>query len=208
MDSVIGMESARRLVADSALWPQVRDFLWDFAPQIHPSRIPEGTGSLDAQSPRMRRYVLDKLGVAPLFHDFPADDNSRLALLPGETLGEIAKWLGALACAASLRRIMDGAKVRALKAGLPGIYPAVFSYTAYFRAMPDMEADSPEDVAAIGQGLFFGLFEGLPEPLVSRLKMKLPDDIAPRGGVPSVPRDQIALLLKLKFPEAHALCCS
>ena len=33
----VTVEEARNLVADQALWPRVRDFLWDFAPQVHPS---------------------------------------------------------------------------------------------------------------------------------------------------------------------------
>ena len=37
MDSLIDIAAARSLVADAALWPRVRDFLWDFAPSIHPS---------------------------------------------------------------------------------------------------------------------------------------------------------------------------
>ena len=31
------MDEARDLVADQALWPRVRAFLWDFAPSIHPT---------------------------------------------------------------------------------------------------------------------------------------------------------------------------
>ena len=41
MDSLIDIAAARSLVADAALWPRVRDFLWDFAPSIHPSWLEE-----------------------------------------------------------------------------------------------------------------------------------------------------------------------
>ena len=44
----ISIDDARALVADEALWPRMRDFLWDFTPQIHASwleglRMPDGT---------------------------------------------------------------------------------------------------------------------------------------------------------------------
>ena len=37
VEASMTIDEARALVADSALWPKVRDFLWDFAQQIHPS---------------------------------------------------------------------------------------------------------------------------------------------------------------------------
>ena len=37
----IVIEEARELVSNRLLWPLVRDFLWDFAPQIHESWIVE-----------------------------------------------------------------------------------------------------------------------------------------------------------------------
>ena len=46
---MIDIGAARALVADTVLWPRVRDFLWDFAPQVHPNWL-EGLkilGSLD-----------------------------------------------------------------------------------------------------------------------------------------------------------------
>ena len=33
----ITLDEARELVGDAALWPRMRDFLWDFAPQVHES---------------------------------------------------------------------------------------------------------------------------------------------------------------------------
>ena len=39
----ITIDEARALVADAALWPRIRDFLWDFAPQVHKSWL-EGLG--------------------------------------------------------------------------------------------------------------------------------------------------------------------
>ena len=66
------------------------------------------------------------------FELFPAKDPSRLKLLDEATRSSIGKWLEALAAADGWRRIVDGAKVRELKAEYPGIYPDVFRYTAYF----------------------------------------------------------------------------
>ena len=211
MDSVIDMEGARRLVADAALWPLVRDFLWDFGPQIHPSRLPDGIKTLAGQSTRIRKYALDTLGVTPAFHDFPQTDNSRLLLFPSEKLVGMAKWLGALACSASLRKIMDGAKVRALKAALPEIYPAVFSYTAYFRNIPQLEAASADEVVNIGYKILFSVVSSVPEALLKRLVLKLPTpvDLMPQDSeIPKFQNSAISLLLKLRFPEAYALCCS
>ena len=227
----ISIDEARELVADRSLWPRVRDFLWDFAPQIHPSWLedlddlehPDNPGHLDRQafrelvgglasSARVKRFVLDSLGVEPCFHAFPGDDGSRLLLLDGATLESVARWLGALAFVETLRRVTSGATVRALKAGLSGVYPEVFGYTMYFgKSVPPADAE-PQDLpaAVVGEGcaLLLSALSGLPPSLVSRLKFKLP-----KGLCASAPRREIRLstvlkLLKLKFPEAHSLCCS
>lgn len=215
------IDEARALVSDAALWPRVRDFLWDFAPQVHPSWLeglpPQVPGLMP--SPRVKRFVLDSLGVAPCFHAFPKDDWSRLLLLDGDTLGSIAKWLGALACADGLRRVTDGASVRALKAALPGVYPDVFGYTMYFKGI-DLAAKNAmaatgrmgEDVAATGLSVVLSLLDPLPAPLVARLRLKLPKGEWPEGRETSdAGRERLAAalakLLKLKFPEAYTLCC-
>ena len=129
----ITVEGARELVANKALWSRIRDFLWDFAPQVHPSwlgdlGLPESLNG----SVRAKNFLLAQLGVEPCFHTFPREDGSRLLLLSGATLESVAKWLGALACADALRRVTDGAVVRGLKAALPGVYPEVFRYLPYF----------------------------------------------------------------------------
>ena len=67
------------------------------------------------------------------FELFPAKDPSRLKLLDEATRSSIGKWLEALAAADGWRRIVDGAKVRELKAEYAGVYPEVFRYEAYFR---------------------------------------------------------------------------
>ena len=171
----------------------------------------------DAKSTRVKRFILDSLGVEPCFHDFPKDDGSRLALLDGATLLEIAKWLGALACADELRKVTDGETVRALKAALPGVYPEVFGYTAYFPQgdfqRRGAETQSlPESVAALGCAILLAALANLPASLVSRLTFKLPKTLcasAPlREKKDTVTLSAILKLLKLKFPEAYSLCCS
>ncbi len=216
----ITLDEARELVGDAALWPRMRDFLWDFAPQVHPSWLEESAvgryGCGD--SPRVKRFILAALGAEPFFHDFPKQDGSRLALLDGAMLLDIAKWLGALACAEDLRRITDGATVRALKAALPGIYPNVFAFTAYFAALdlaPKGGADvsgekAVERVVVEGLGLLFACLSACPAPVVARLKMKLPKDLAELcvgNGRPAA-APALKKLLKLKFPEAYSLCYS
>lgn len=213
MDSVIDIESARALVADGALWPRVRDFLWDFAPCVHPTRLAAiGMDKAPVQSSRVRRYILDVLGVKPFFHDFPAEDLSRLALLDGATLENLVKWMGALACAPSLRMVMDGARVRALKSSFAGVYPEVFSFTAYFPGaalddVKDAASLAPDDVAAAGFSLLLAYMEGAPRAVVERMLLKLPLGFQADKQRPSPPRARLVKLLKLKFPEAYALCC-
>ena len=156
MDRMIDIAAARALVADAALWPRVRDFLWDFAPQVHESWLGSLVvrwlgSSADIQPPnhptteplnhRTNKYILSTLGIEPCFHAFPKDDWSRLVLLDGQTLELIVKWLGALACAEDLRHVTDGKAVRELKAALPGIYPEAFGYTAYFARTDSLRSD-------------------------------------------------------------------
>ena len=222
----LDIEKARELVSNAALWPRIRDFLWNFVPQIHESWL-EGLGQETpgadlSSSPRVRAWLLEKLGVGPVFHDFPKDDNSRLLLLDGATLVEVAKWLGALASSAELRKITSGAKVRELKAALPGVYPEVFGYTAYFpenvfqlRDAETQSAQRPEEwVVRTGYGILVSTLASLPVPLVSRLKFKLPQNLCasapPRLEEKPAQKvvSSIYKLLKLKFPEAYSLCCS
>ena len=226
MDSLIDIAAARALVADAALWPRVRDFLWDFAPSIHPSWL-EASESLGGSTPQtiklsnyqtIKLFILSTLGIEPCFHAFPKDDWSRLLLLDGQTLELIVKWLGALACADSLRRVTDGATVRALKAELSGVYPEVFGYTAYFSgfdlsAKNAMDAKNPEEVVSVGLELLSSLLDACPEPLVTRFKLKLPKKLCERGVANGEKQELISAggavkkLLKLKFPEAYRLCC-
>ena len=254
----ITLDEARELVSNPVLWSRIRDFLWDFAPSIHRTWIEEKLGSLEVlkfglgddrtskhpnikTSIRIKRFVLSSLGVEPCFHTFPKDDGSRLLLLDGATLLEIAKWLGALACADELRKVTDGKTVRALKAALPGVYPEVFGYTAYFGSLEvwkfgglevetvDGEKNIAETVISIGHAILFSAVSSLPASLVSRLKLKLPnretsklrnfetskllnfETSKPQNFETSKPlnfQTSIFKLLKLKFPEDCALCCS
>ena len=222
MDSVISIEAARTLVADTVLWPRVRGFLWDFALQVHPSWLDDVNGisglPVISGSSRTKAYILSSLGVEPCFHDFPKGDWSRLALLDGETLLSIVKWLGALACADELRRVTSGATVRELKAELSGVYPEVFGFTAYFKGIDfqirDIESQNRpsvvKDVVSRGVSVIFSLVGSLPEPLVSRLRLKLPKDLCdstPLRLKPEACGKAFAKLLKLKFPEAYKICC-
>ena len=242
MDGVIAMEDARALVGDVKLWPRVRDFLWDFAPQVHESWLEDVLATKNAENakkgkdtlcdlcalcgkernaPRVKRYILDSLGVEPCFHKFPKEDGSRILLLDGATLESTAKWLGALACAESLRRITSGEVVRELKSKLRGIYPEVFGYTAYFKENDfqrrDAETQRLEDeVVSTGYNMLFSAIAGLPASLVSRLKLKLPKSLcdlcvsAPlrlKERSSQINLSAVLKLFKLKFPEANKLCC-
>ena len=219
MDGVITMEDARALVGEVKLWPRVRDFLWDFVPQVHESWLEPNQLSLK-DSPRVKRYILDSLGVEPCFHTFPKEDGSRILLLDGATLESAAKWLGALACAESLRRVTSGEVVRELKSKLRGIYPDVFGYTAYFKESDfqrrDAETLSAQRISEDGCKMLFSVLSELPEPLIRRMKLKFPKSLcdlcafAPlrlkeRSSQTSL--SAVLKLFKLKFPEAYKLCC-
>ena len=229
-EASITVAEARELGSDAAVWPRMREFLWDFALQIHPSWL-EGVQGLETSSahgtgglmsnPRIRRHVLDALGVRPCFHVFPKGDWSRLLLLDGATLLAAARWLGALSCAARLRRVTDGAMVRKLKEALPGVYPEVFGYMAYFSNFNfqcrDAEAQTQgeglaEHVVDAGCSLLCSPLSSLPEPLSCRMKYKLPKDCSLRLRAAALDRADvlaaISKLFKLRFPEAYKLCCS
>ena len=205
----IVIEEARELVSNRLLWPLVRDFLWDFAPQVHPSWVEDlfsrrdaesqggkmsfedlcDSASLrEAKSPRIKRYILEALNVEPCFHTFPKEDGSRLLLLDGATLESVVKWLGALACTDVLRRVTNGATVRELKAALPGIYPEVFGYTMYFGSLEALKFGSLDvgklggvDVEKVGFGILLQSLSSLSAPLVQRLKLKLPKRMTGMG---------------------------
>jgi len=227
------VEEARELVSNRLLWPFVRDFLWDFASQVHPSWVedlfsrrdaeaPSGAAALqercgavalrEIKSPRVKAYVLSALGVGPCFHAFPKEDGSRLLLLSGATLESAAKWLGALACADALRRVTSGAVVRELRAAFPGVYPEVFGYTMYFgEVVPrrDVGAQSlPAVVVEEGVSLLSSALSGLPAPLVSRFAFKLPKGLCDSASPREIKLSSVSKLLKLKFPEAYKICCS
>ena len=236
MDSLIDIAAARALVADAALWPRVRDFLWDFAPSIHPSWLEEleslKFGGSTPQTIKLSNYqtiklfILSTLGIEPCFHAFPKDDWSRLILLDGQTLELIVKWLGALTCAEDLRRVTDGKTVRALKAALPGIYPEVFGYTAYFARIDSQRRDAEaqgeesldagsrpsiaEKVVSDGLSIVDSLLADVPSPILSRFRFKLPKSFC-ASAAPRLKKEScgavVAKLLKLKFPEAYRLCC-
>ena len=77
--------------------------------------------------PRVRNY----LAAGGEMKDFSLPEN-RLLLLDKETVGQIHLWLEALSHAAEWKTIVDGAKVRELRAAYPGVYPDVFRYVPYF----------------------------------------------------------------------------
>ncbi len=77
--------------------------------------------------PRVRDY----LAAGGEMLDFSQQSN-RLVLLDREIIVQIRLWLEALANAEEWKKVVDGAKVRELKAKYPGIYPEVFRYLPYF----------------------------------------------------------------------------
>lgn len=221
MGEVISIDEARELVANSALWPKVRAFVWDFAPAVHSSWLGESEKTALARfpdSPRVKAAVLEALNVGEVFHKFPQDDFSRICLLDSATLVTLVQWLGALVSLPVLRRTTSGAVVRALKAALPDVYPSALAFSAYFRDLagatpaPDASAD-PAQVVAAGCQALSALLVNVPKAVLERLRLKLPrefdfgaGDSREDGSVSPVKPQNLLLLLKLKFPEAYALC--
>ena len=234
-DSDISLADARALVA-STLWPRIRAFLWDFASQIDEGRFEEAGVAQSQQgekasltlrernSPRVRSWVLRNLGVAPVFHAFPATDGSRLLLLSGEDYGRLAMFLGVVAFARSLRLVTLGAEVRALKSAIPD-YRETLSFSAYFhrfaalfeRFAPEGAPANPAAVAAAGHGVLAAALSSLPAPLLLRQRLRFPagspaDVALGRASAPSDHQAEAAqaalLALKLSNPQEYSLCFS
>ncbi len=89
--------------------------------------------------------VRDYLRRGGEFKAFPPGVKSRLCLIDDETLKRIQLWCEALSKVESWRSIVDGDKVRELKAAYPGVYPDVFRYAAYFSRFKPVDP-SNEDV--------------------------------------------------------------
>lgn len=88
--------------------------------------------------------VRDYLARGGEFGLFPKGAKSRMKLLDEKTLAEIELWREALTRAEEWKAVVDGAKVRELKAAYPGVYPEVFRYTAYFSKFKSADSDSEE----------------------------------------------------------------
>lgn len=197
-----GLTEARALVADP-LWPRIRDFLWDFAPFIEPSRLPVPVGD----NGRVRRWALELCGVEPVFHPFPADDGSRLLLLDAKVYRSVARWIEGVARADAWRRVISGAERASLRTVYPDVYPDVLRYDVYFRRWRDRL--TPE---TNGFSVLAGILRDLPPALLARQRLRfepsLEDSFSPAEGWSAADLELPHFILKLKFPEAYALCCS
>lgn len=232
-DVSLSLDRARALVAETKRWPLMQRFLWGFASLVDPSRalaytqavLPPGPSTLPT-SGAAGRALLTHLGVEPTFYDFPADDGSRLLLLERAQYEQIARWLGALAYAEPLRAVLAGPDVRALKQSLPGLYPEVLRYTAYFAKWaehfaalhaalppPPQMLDLAAAIRLAGLRMLASLLAGVPTELLRRQSLRFPE--ADEPGFEPLPREVLSpehlellfFLLKLRFPEASDLCC-
>ena len=235
-DSAISLADARPLVA-SPLWPRIRAFLWNFASLCDPQRLTAAAGgsggaaprSLDLlDAPRVAASALRALGVEPVFHPFPATDASRLLLLSREDYDRLAQFLGVVALAPALRRVTAGADVRALKAALPGVFPATLAFTAYFRRheplferlVPAGEAANPAAVLAAGHRLLAAALSDLPPELLLRQRLRFPAGSpadaalareagsAPEASASGAALAAAKLALKLSNPQEYTTCFS
>ena len=82
--------------------------------------------------------VRDRFLATGEFSVYPKGDLRRLEYLDEETRRRIALWQEAIAHVDEWRKIVDGARVRALRENYPGVYPEVFRYAAYFKGGKDV----------------------------------------------------------------------
>ena len=71
------------------------------------------------------------------FAVYPKGDPRRVEYLDAETRARIDLWLEALKHVEEWRTVVDGARVRELKAAYPGVYPEVMRYALYFAGRSD-----------------------------------------------------------------------
>lgn len=212
MHDAIDMKDARALVRDERRWPLVRRFLFGFASLADAARVDAACGEGTASrcgTPRVDAFVCERLGVAPIFHMFPADDGSRLLLLPAETYKRLGLWLAALARAEELRSVISGARVRELKAALPGVYPEVLKVAPYFHKWRLPQADG-DDFVVNGLRYLATTLKDLPVELLGRQRLRFPVELE-AGFTPlegEVAFAEVARLMQLQFPEEYAICCS
>ena len=76
--------------------------------------------------------VRDQFLATGEFTVYPKGDLRRLEYLDESVRQEIALWQEGLRNAAMWRTVVDGAKVRELKAKYPGVYPEAMRLAAYF----------------------------------------------------------------------------
>ncbi len=91
-------------------------------------------------------HVRDYLAAGGEFRSFPKGVHSRLCLVDAETRKQIDLWCDALTKVESWRTIVDGAKVRELKAAYPGVYPDVFRYVSYFARFRPLKFDDEDAI--------------------------------------------------------------
>ena len=79
------------------------------------------------------------------FKVYPKGDLRRLEFLDEESRAAIDRWLDGLAKAEDWKKVLDGRKVKEIKAAYPGVYPEVFRYLPYFARFESGNVkDNPE----------------------------------------------------------------
>lgn len=93
--------------------------------------------------------VRDEFLASGSFEVIPPGDLRRLKYLDAATRDAIESWKTALASLAEWRTVVDGAKVRELKAAYPGAYPEAFRYEMYFKKFGNLKRDFPEEAVKL-----------------------------------------------------------
>lgn len=157
---------------------------------VHPERLQKiPNGSLvqtllneGAAQTGLHRWLIRQLGLAtvPGCWDFE-DPRRRLALLSHETLAKLAVFCGAAYCWKRIANIIGGAALKELKAEI-GPEAHVFALRKGRQLMeayegPDSQIQSDnlkDDIHSFGWRTVTRVFAGEPDPLMQRLRLKLP----------------------------------
>lgn len=93
--------------------------------------------------------VRDTFLATGSFNVYPVGDIRRLEYLDKNVRDRIALWQEGLVKADSWKKILNGDKVRELKANYPGVYPEVFRYTPYFAKYKVTDGNFPDEATKL-----------------------------------------------------------
>ena len=169
--------------------PEIFKILYEFnylpAAYLHQTRrikffsgqIPEKVWLEPRVWPRLSTVILDELGIEkePIRNLVNAD--SFHLLLPSNRFLRLAKHIGSIVLASCIRTSVARDEVLSWKKKLGSdVFDFVMSRSALFpSSITNLETLAINDVERIGCGVLLEVYQGLPENLLSRVMLKMPD---------------------------------